>query len=78
MTFQVVETLPDAVRVKGEQKITLADFKRGTDLLQLEGGVSVTGFHVAGADTVIALSNGATIEVLGVAATGSIADWFSA
>jgi polyisoprenoid-binding protein YceI len=31
ITFQVVETLPDAVRVKGEQKITLADFKLGKE-----------------------------------------------
>jgi polyisoprenoid-binding protein YceI len=31
VSFEVVETLPDAVRVKGEQKITLADFKLGKE-----------------------------------------------
>jgi polyisoprenoid-binding protein YceI len=31
VSFEVVETLPDAVRVKGEQKIELADFKLGKD-----------------------------------------------
>lgn len=55
----------------------VADFKPGTDWLQLEGGITVTGFHVAGSDTVIALSSGATIQVLGVAAA-TLEGWFSA
>lgn len=56
----------------------IADFKRGTDFLRLEGGVTVTGFQVVGGDTVIALSSGATVEVLGVAAGGSIEAWLIA
>ncbi|WP_309751012.1 Ig-like domain-containing protein [Novosphingobium sp.] len=63
----------DFSKLSGEND-RIMDFETGIDKIHLADGVSITGSNFVGGSTLLTLSSGSTIELVGVTQYGSIAD----
>ena len=63
----------DFSKLSGESD-RIMDFEVGIDKIHLTDGVSITGSNLVGGSTLLTLSSGSTIELVGVAGFGGIAN----